>query len=126
MKRFLDAVWAKEKLNDAEGHALMEIAMAASYDPDPAAPLGFRLPIDLETGQLLPARWKQWQKHDPIHLIGKYKANLKSLHFGARILSQKLSLHGIKHVYEEFDDTHSSVDYRMDVSLPFLYRALKP
>ncbi len=34
--------------------------------------------------------------------------------------------HGIAHTYEEFDDTHSSIDYRMDVSLPFLYRALKP
>jgi hypothetical protein len=31
-----------------------------------------------------------------------------------------------KHRYEEFDDDHSDVDYRMDVSLPFLYRALKP
>ena len=33
---------------------------------------------------------------------------------------------GIDHTYEEFDDTHSSIDYRMDRSLPFLYRALKP
>lgn len=24
----------------------------------------------------------------------------------------------------KFDDDHSNVDYRMDVSLPFLYRAL--
>ena len=30
------------------------------------------------------------------------------------------------HHYEEFDDTHSDIDYRMDVSLPFLYRALRP
>ena len=28
--------------------------------------------------------------------------------------------------YEEFDDDHSDIDYRMDVSLPFLYGALKP
>jgi len=27
---------------------------------------------------------------------------------------------------EEFDDDHSVVDYRIDVSLPFLYGALKP
>jgi len=27
-------------------------------------------------------------------------------------------------VYEEFPDDHSSVDYRMDVSLPFLAKAL--
>ena len=26
----------------------------------------------------------------------------------------------------EFDDNHSDIDYRLDVSLPFLYRALKP
>ena len=141
VRRFLEAVWTKEKLNDAEGHALMEICMAATYDPDPDAPLGFRLPLDLETGELLPARWKQWLKHDPIHLVAKYKENLRSLrgvyldcgwrdqyhlHFGARILSRELTQNGVKHTYEEFDDTHSSVDYRMDVSLPFLYRALKP
>ena len=30
----------------------------------------------------------------------------------------------IEHVYEEFDDDHSNTDYRMDVSLPFLYHTL--
>ena len=44
--------------------------------------------------------------------------------YGARILSQRLAAGGIKHRYEEFDDDHSDIDYRMDVSLPFLYRAL--
>ena len=42
------------------------------------------------------------------------------------ILSKRLASAGIKHTYEEFDDNHSDVDYRMDVSLPFLYKALKP
>ena len=32
--------------------------------------------------------------------------------------------HGVAHVYEEFRDDHTSVDYRMDVSLPFLAKAL--
>ena len=41
------------------------------------------------------------------------------------MLSLELARRGIAHVYEEFDDTHSSIDYRMDVSLPILYRALK-
>ena len=99
----------------------------------------FRLPIDLETGQL-PARWKQWQKHDPIHLVGKYRDNLRScaastwiaagatsiICTSARAYFPETGAERIKHTYEEFDDTHSSVDYRMDVSLPFLYRALKP
>jgi hypothetical protein len=44
----------------------------------------------------------------------------------ARILSKRLAAAGIRHTYEEFDDDHSDVDYRMDTSLPFLYRALKP
>ena len=33
---------------------------------------------------------------------------------------------GIEHMYQEFDGTHSGIDYRMDVSLPFPYKALKP
>ena len=38
----------------------MNLAMAATYDPDPKAPLGFRLPFNLETGELMPARWQRW------------------------------------------------------------------
>ena len=141
VRRFLEAVWHKEKMNDAEAHALMEIAMAATYDPDPKAPLGFRLPVDLDTGEIIPRRWAKWREHDPIHLVGRYAANLRKLrgiymdcgwrdqyhlHFGARIIARQLAAHRIAHTYEEFDDSHSSIDYRMDVSLPFLYRALKP
>jgi S-formylglutathione hydrolase FrmB len=140
VKNFLQHMWAKEKSSDGEGHAMMIIAMAATYDPDPKAPLGFRLPFNLETGERIEARWKAWQQKDPINLATKHRASLKSLrgiyidcgwrdqyhiHFGARILSKRLALAGIKHTYEEFDDTHSSVDYRMDVSLPFLYRCCK-
>jgi enterochelin esterase-like enzyme len=138
---FLKAVWKKEKLSTAEGHCLMNLCMAATYDPDPRAPLGFRLPFDLDTGELIPERWRQWRKHDPINLVAKYKANLRKLkgiyidcgsrdqyhiHFGSRILSKRLSREKIKHTYQEFDDNHSDIDYRMDVSLPFLYKALKP
>ncbi|MEO5764401.1 MAG: alpha/beta hydrolase-fold protein [Casimicrobiaceae bacterium] len=140
VRRFLLHVWEKEKLSDSEAHALMNLAMAASYDPDPKAPLGFRLPFNLETGEIIAKRWKKWQKHDPVNMVASYKNNLKTLrglyidcgwrdqyhlHYGARILSKRLARHGVPHVYEEFDDNHSSIDYRMDVSLPFLYRALK-
>jgi S-formylglutathione hydrolase FrmB len=118
----------------------MNIAMAATYDPDPKAPNGFRLPFNLETGEILRERWKAWLKHDPVHLVTRYRANLASLkgiyidcgwrdqyhlHYGTRVLSLRLAQAGIAHRYEEFDDTHSSIDYRMDVSLPFLYKALK-
>jgi len=141
VRRFLDAVWKKPKLSGDEGHALMNVCMAATYDPDPKAPLGFRLPFNLETGELIESRWRRWLRHDPVLLVDRYAANLKSLrglyvdcgwrdqyhiHYGARILSRRLAEAGVGHTYEEFDDNHSDIDYRMDVSLPLLYRALKP
>jgi enterochelin esterase-like enzyme len=140
VRRFLAAVWKKPKLSSAEGHAIMTLCMAATYDPDPRAPNGFRLPFNLETGEVIPQRWKAWQRHDPIHLVGRYRQNLRSLrgiyldcgssdqyhiHYGMRILSKRLQSAGIRHRYEEFDDNHSDVDYRMEVSLPFLTRALR-
>ena len=141
VRRFLEEVWKKPKLSQAEGHCIMNLCMAATYDPDPKAPNGFRLPLNLETGEILPERWKHWRAADPVNLVAKYRRNLKSLrgiyidcgwkdqfhiHYGTRILSKRLREAGIDHLYEEFDDNHSDVDYRMDVSLPFLYRALKP
>ena len=140
VKRFLAAVWAKPKLSPAEGHAIMNLCMAASYDPDPKAPNGFRLPFNLETGERLEDRWKRWQASDPVNLVAKHRRSLATLRgiyidcgsrdqyhiqYGSRILSKRLALAGIRHTYEEFDDNHSDVDYRMDVSLPFLTRALR-
>ena len=141
LRRFLAAVWKKPKLSHAESMAIMNVCMAATYDPDPAAPLGFRLPCNPETGELIEENWRRWRAHDPIRLVARYARELRSLrgiyvdcgwrdqfhiHYGCRILSRKLTQHRIRHRYEEFDDDHSDVDYRMDVSLPFLYRALKP
>ena len=141
VRRFLETVWAKPKLSMAEGHAIMNLCMAATYDPDPRAPNGFRLPYNLETGELLPERWKNWRANDPVNLVARYRANLASLRgiyvdcgsrdqyhiqYGSRILSKRLAQARIAHAYQEFDDNHSDIDYRMDVSLPFLYRALKP
>jgi len=141
VRRFLEAVWQKPKLNTSEVHAIMNVCMAATYDPDPAAPLGFRLPYHLDSGERIEARWKRWLAHDPVRLVDRHADDLRSLraiyldcgwrdqyriHYGARQLSRRLAAAGISHRYEEFDDDHSDVDYRMDVSLPFLYRALRP
>jgi hypothetical protein len=134
-------VWATKNPGNDEIMALMLVAMAASYDPAPSAPNGFKVPFDLETGELIESRWRRWLAHDPIHMVKEYRHNLKSMrgifidcgwrdqfqiHYGTRLLSRELSKHKVAHVYQEFDATHSGIDYRMDVSLPFLYRALKP
>jgi hypothetical protein len=140
VRRFLKAIWENRNPSSAEVHALMNLAMAATYDPDPEAPNGFRLPFNLETGEIIDARWRQWRKHDPIKLVGRYVKSLSTLrgiyidcgwrdqyqiHFGSRILSKRLAEAGIEHRYEEFDGTHSGIDHRMDKSLPFLLHALR-
>jgi len=141
IRRFLEQAWKKEKLSGGEGHTLMNLCMAATYDPDPRAPNGFRVPFNLETGEVIRQRWRKWQAHDPVNLVARYRQNLKSLrgiyidcgwrdqyhiHFGTRMLSRRLAAAGVRHTYQEFDDNHSDIDYRLDVGLPFLYRALAP
>ena len=138
--RFLKDLHGKRKLGKDDGNAVMNLCMAATYDPDPKAPNGFRLPYHLETGERIEARWKAWAAHDPIHLVKRHAKSLKKLrgiyidcgwadqyriHYGTRILSQRLKEQGIAHTYEEFDDNHSDIDYRMEVSLPFLVKALE-
>jgi S-formylglutathione hydrolase FrmB len=93
----------------------------------------------MDTGELIELRWKRWLAHDPIHLVKRFNGNLKQLrgiwiecgtsdqyfiHYGTRILSKRLNDCGVKHVYEEFDDNHSDLDYRLDKSLPYLFRAI--
>lgn len=141
VKRFLRAFWKLPKPGGRDIHALMTICMAASYDPDPDAELGFQLPFDPYTCEVDERRWKRWLRHDPVRLVGRYADNLKSLHglfidcgdrdqyhihYGCRQLVQQLKAHGVRHLYEEFKDDHSGIDYRMDRSLPFLYEALAP
>ena len=121
--------------------SLMLIAMAATYDPNPHAPNGFNLPFDLNTGERIDARWRTWLAHDPINRVRANKTRLAKLrgiyidcgwqdqfhiHYGSRQLSMRLQQYGITHRYEEFAGTHSGIDHRLDVSLPFLAKSLKP
>jgi S-formylglutathione hydrolase FrmB len=115
------------------------LAMAASYDPDPSQFLGLRLPVTLDTCELIAERWANWLAHDPVVKLERQSDNLRRLKalyidcgavdqfnlvYGARRFVRRLETLGIAHRYEEFDDNHSTVDYRMDVSLPFLAKAL--
>ena len=139
VSRFLQHCWRSNALSGSDITALMMVCMAATYDPKPEAPNGFRLPYDLETGALIDTHWRAWLKHDPVHMVARYARNLRTLrgifidcgwrdqyhiHFGSRQLSQRLTASGIRHHYEEFDGTHSGIDYRMDSSLPYLAKAL--
>ena len=139
IEKFMAHFEQSKKPTDKELETLNLLAMAASYDPDPASFLGIRLPVDLETAEVIPERWANWLKHDPVRIVEAQADNLRRLkgiyidcgnvdqyhlHFGARRLHRALDRLGIAHRFEEFPDDHSNVDYRMDASLPFLERAL--
>lgn len=139
IESFIEAWESALKVDGADLHALMILAMAATYDPDPDAFLGIRLPVTMDTCELIPERWAEWLKWDPLNLVPTHGEGLKRLKalfidcgdidqynlvYGARRMNKALAAIGVDHVYEEFNDTHSSIDYRMDTSLPFLSERL--
>jgi len=140
--KFLDRVAGAVKVRGEEMETLLMLAMGASYDPDPHAPKGIRLPVDPHTCELIEERWSRWLEHDPLTLVRREecRARLRSLgalfldcgsrdpyglHYGARALSRELDRAGIPHRYEEFEDDHSGLDYRLDRSLPLLCDAIR-
>ncbi|MBI5650966.1 MAG: esterase [Chloroflexi bacterium] len=118
---------------------LNTVAMAACYSPNPNAPHGFDLPIDLETGELRAEVWARWLEWDPVQLVDKHLDALRSLRliyldaglrdefnlqYGARIFAKRLKERGINFVHEEFDDGHFDIQYRYDVSLKAISGAI--
>ncbi|WP_210497164.1 alpha/beta hydrolase [Microvirga antarctica] len=141
VEAFCRAFEAGPKAKDTDWHTMMILAQAATFDPDPDAFYGIRLPVDMRTCEIIPERWANWTKWDPLRMADEAQhlaalRRLKLLYFdcgdidqfnmvyGSRRLHDTLESAGIAHVYEEFHDNHSSVDYRMDVSLPLLAKAL--
>ena len=130
----------KQKKGGGDIEALNMVAMASCYSPNPDAPgLGIDFPVDLHTGEMKPDVWARWKQHDPLQLVAQYADNLKqlkllfidcgtrdeyNLHYGARILAQRLQAAGVAFEHEEFDDGHRSTWYRYDVSLPKIANAI--
>ncbi|MBE7733072.1 alpha/beta hydrolase [Devosia faecipullorum] len=141
IEAWLNAFEAKPKIDGKDTMVLMILAQAASFDPDPDpdAFLGLRLPVTLDTCELIEERWTNWLAWDPARMvkthggaIGRLKGffldcgteDQYNILYGTRRVHQALAAQGITHRYEEFADNHSGVDYRMDISLPFLAQAL--
>jgi enterochelin esterase-like enzyme len=139
IQKWIDAFWAAPKQKESDWHDLMTMAMCATYDPDPDAPYGVRLPVTSDTCEIISERWANFVALDPLTLVERHAEGLKGLKafyfdcgdidqfnlvYGARRLHRRLEAIGVPHVYEEFPDDHTSVDYRMDVSLPILAKAL--
>jgi enterochelin esterase family protein len=117
------------------------LTFAATFAPNPDAPHGFDLPIDIETGSLREDVWERCKAFDPLRLaadpdhaaaLGRLKElfidcgqyDEYNLQVGARLLSKTLTRMGVPHTYEEFPGGHRGTHYRYDVSIPRLVRAL--
>lgn len=141
IQKWFEAFEAKPKPGDKDTMVLLMLCQAATFDPDPDPNtfLGLRLPVTIDTCELIEDRWNNWLKHDPARLVEQHGAAIGRLKaffldcgtldqynilYGTRRIHQSLDRQGIEHRHEEFKDNHSSVDYRMDVSLPYLAKAL--
>src|SRR5258705_179418 len=137
---FLKAFRTSPKKEHADIGALNILAMAAAYSPNVKAPPPWcDLPFDLTTGELIESVWKLWLTWDPLFMIDRHAEAFRGLRLlfldcgkddefylelGARAFVKKLRAMGIAHEYEEFEDGHMSISYRMDRSLPKLSHAL--
>lgn len=133
---------APKKREGALMDAINILGMASCYSPEAGAPLGFALPFDLDTGEVRREVWERWLVHDPVRMLDEpaYVAALRGMRLlhiecgardeffldcGARIFSKRLHALGVAHDHEEFEDSHMSINYRYDVTLPKLWAALK-
>lgn len=139
VERFFACFDTADKATPDEKSCRMHLALAATYDPDPQAYRGIRLPCDLRTGQFDARRWDAWLAHDPVRAPEACLRNLQKLallwidcgvrdqyflNLGARQFSRRLAQLDIAHVHQEYPDEHLDVDYRMDRFLPALAKAL--
>ena len=137
--RFLKNFWLKKYPRSVDYSTLMTLAMAASYDPGDSPETAIQLPFDLHTCELDNFRWSQWLRHDPLNLLESHVSQLTSLNmlyidvgsrdqyniqYGTRAFIKRLEKLGVGHHFEEFDGTHSGLDWRLDISLPKLAKAL--
>lgn len=133
----------------SKGGAAIEVmsnlCCAAAWSPRERGPYGygegFDLPVDLETGALIPELWAKWLAWDPVRMLDdrRHLDALRSmrglfldagrhdeynLQLAARQLSAKLRAAGVAHVHEEFDGGHMNTPYRYDRSFEVLTKTL--
>jgi Putative esterase len=114
--------------------SLLGVAACFSADPDGTV----QLPFDPRTGVLHPDVWQRWLDWDPVRMIPKYAAALRSLRgiwidagtrdewfldIGAAAVRAALGDAGVPAEtirFELFEAGHMSIDYRYPLSLAWL------
>ena len=78
IEKYIRHVESQPKIKDDDKMTLMDLAMSAFYDPDPKAFRCLQLPIDPRTGELIPKRWANWMKHDPVVMFDTHGESVGS------------------------------------------------
>lgn len=141
IEHFVRSFWRDKRPGYAAFHTLMILCLAASYSPRMGRPLNLELPFDLHSCELNDEVWQRWLSFDPARRAGQEEADALAdlaglwldvgsrdqyyIHYGTRQMHEALSQRGIRHHFEEFDGTHSGMDWRYDHSLPWLVQHLK-
>jgi enterochelin esterase family protein len=137
---FLSAFLAMPKKTTEALDAVNIVAMAMAYSPNSARPpFLVDLPFDPYTGEIDAEVWARWLLWDPVRMAEWHADALRTmrliyvecgsrdqynLHYGARAFHRRLERLGITHEHAEFDDDHSSINYRYVESLRRLCEAL--
>jgi S-formylglutathione hydrolase FrmB len=112
--------------------------MAACYSADPDGTV--RIPFDPLTGRLLDDVWQRWLAWDPVRMVAKHAAALRTmkaiwidagkrdeffLDLGAEAFRRELTAIGVTDVhYELFDATHAQIEYRYPLAVKYLAERL--
>ena len=120
---FLSYVKETSSLRGDDFHTLMIIAMAATYS-DGTLPVDKNCIFDDE-------KWSEWKSWDPLNMIEDHRkipacwidvgdSDQYNIQYGLRQLHIRMTELEMAHEWEEFPGTHSGIDHRLDLSLPWM------
>ncbi|MGB1548851.1 MAG: alpha/beta hydrolase-fold protein [Candidatus Poseidoniaceae archaeon] len=123
VEQFLEYVKHTTSLKGDDFHTLMMIAMAATYSDG-------TLPVD-ENCKFDDEKWAEWKSWDPLTMIEQHQdlppcwidvgdSDQYNIQYGLRQLHKRMTELEIEHEWEEFPGTHSGIDHRLDLSLPWI------
>ena len=123
VEQFIEYVKQTSSLKGDDFHTLMMLAMAATYSDG-------TLPVD-ENCKFDDDKWAEWKSWDPLTMIEDHQdlppcwidvgdSDQYNIQYGLRQLHKRMAELNIEHEWEEFPGTHSGIDHRLDLSLPWI------
>jgi len=139
-ERFWDDFASRPLVSKPGDHVLVNTwGMAAAYSADEDGTV--QLPFD-ELGRTIPEVWERWLGWDPVRMVERYAAALRSqraiyidagkideffLDIGAETFRSELEQTGVTDVFFElFDGKHGGIVWRYPLALKYLAERLSP